>query len=424
MQANTIQVPRPRMTRPVVAALAVLASCAAWAEDPNPYYIGISERLTHDTNIYRTPNPITDDYSTASLVGGFDQAIGRQRIYAAGTIGYNRYRDQTTLNHTSYGVNAGWDWASIEKFSGNVYVNANQGLATVNGNSIVPTSTANILNTEQLGASLQWGDARLSAVGTYGHSRVNYSAPEYVTSNATGNSASAGLYYSTNPDLKVGVALRFTRTETPSYSPHFPTPVPVPPVPDYYLPNTDDGRNLDFTANWQATAQTGINARLSWTKTTNSNPAAQDFSGPTGAIYANYAPTAKLAFNAGVSRSAGTYGSYFNNPNAPIGAPVTGLNPYSQTTDAYSLGAAYAATPKISVNATVAHNYSKYAYPAAPTVDYDDNLRTASLGVTYVGAKHWSLGCNTAYESRNVSGPGRYWYTGSTFSCFGQFTLR
>ena len=420
MQARTIPVPRQRLTRHVIAAFAVLASCAAWADDPNPYYIGISETLTHDTNVYLVPNGPSDNYSTTSLVGGFDQSIGRQRVYLAGTVGYNRYQDQTNLNNTSYNVNAGWDWATIERLSGSVRLYANQGLATLSGNSFRPTAATNILNTEQLSANLQWGgDSRLSVLGNYTYSRVNYSAPLYISSNSTGSSASAGLYYSVNPDIKVGAALRFTRTETPAY-------FIVPGLAGSFseIANTADGRNLDLTVDWRLTAQTGINARLSRTSITNSYSGAQDFNGPTGAIYANYAPTAKLAFSAGYASDAGTYASFFNNPNAPPGTPVTGLRQYSQTNETFSLGVTYAATAKITANAGVQHTYTKYAFNSATNPDNSDNQRSATLGVNYVGAKHWSLGCNYHYLSRNTTGPSGYYYTDNRFGCYGQYTLR
>ena len=40
-----------------LAAAAVLAasSTAMAAEEPNPYYIGATETITHDGNIYRVP---------------------------------------------------------------------------------------------------------------------------------------------------------------------------------------------------------------------------------------------------------------------------------------------------------------------------------------------------------------------------------
>ena len=53
---------------------------ATASSDPNPYYLGVSQALTHDTNVTRSPQGPSDNYSSTSLLGGFDQPIGRQRL--------------------------------------------------------------------------------------------------------------------------------------------------------------------------------------------------------------------------------------------------------------------------------------------------------------------------------------------------------
>ena len=72
--------------------------------DPNPYYIGVSQAFIHDTNVYRIPYGPGDTYSVTSLLGGFDQMIGRQHVFGRAVVSGNRYQDETTLNNTSYSV--------------------------------------------------------------------------------------------------------------------------------------------------------------------------------------------------------------------------------------------------------------------------------------------------------------------------------
>ena len=67
------------------------APSGSTASDPNPYYLGVSQALTYDTNATRSPSGPSDLYSSTSLLGGFDQPIGRQRIFgnaivAAGAV--------------------------------------------------------------------------------------------------------------------------------------------------------------------------------------------------------------------------------------------------------------------------------------------------------------------------------------------------
>ena len=106
--------------RPLIAALATLAGAAAWADEPSPWYLGVSQALTHDSNVYRVPDGVGDNYSSTGLLGGFDQPIGRQRLHGSANIRYNKYQDETTLDNTSYGVAAGWDWETIEKMQARV----------------------------------------------------------------------------------------------------------------------------------------------------------------------------------------------------------------------------------------------------------------------------------------------------------------
>ena len=396
------------------ATLLSATALGAWADETSPWYIGASQGFTHDSNVYRIPNGAADNYSTTSLLGGFDQPIGRQRLHATAQVGYNKYQDQSTLDNTSYSVNAGWDWATIEKLSGSVNASASQSLATFNGNSVQPTTERNLLKAEQINASVRWGgDSLVSVFGNYGHSRVRFSALSSLPSDSSGDTASVGANYRLSADLTVGSAARFTHTDSP-----YAIPVVANPTgPGDYRADSSNGRNLDLLADWRYSAQTNVSARLSWTHQTYT-VSPRDFSGLTGAVSANYAPTAKLAFNASISRDAGTNGSYFNVINPSTGDRTTYLSQNSTTTDSLTLGATYAATAKIGVNAGFAYRRSTYA---AGNTDYADNFRRATLGVNYAVTRSALLACQLSRESRSSIVNG---YDANVFGCLAQITLR
>ena len=433
MQAHKIHAHARSTLRPLIAVLAVAAASGAWADEPSPYYIGASQSFTHDSNVYRVPNGPADNYSSTGLLGGFDQTISRQRLHAAATVNYNKYRSQSTLDNTSYGVNAGWDWATIDTLTGNVNASANQSLASFNNNGTQPLAVRNLVKTDQIGTSVRWGGEQLLTLeGTYAHSRVRYSTPDYTTptflsSRSSSDSASAGAYYRLGADLKVGTALRFTRTD----SPYAIALTAAPTGPSDYRSNTTNSRDLDLSADWRATEQTGVNARLSWTRQTNTSASALDFSGLTGAVSASFAPTAKLTFNASASRNAGSNSSLFSyvNINTTTGTAISSLNQNSQTTDSYALGVAYAATAKITLNAGVQYNRAKLVSSLAlggttTSSEHDDNTDSATFGANYAIARNWLLACNLAHLSRKASGGGGFSYSDSTASCSAQFTLR
>lgn len=412
--------------RPLVATLAAIASSGAWAEDPSPWYVGASQSLTHDSNVYRlgdgvSPGPDRSragTYSSTGLLGGFDQPFGRQHFYGSGNVRYNKYLDNDTLSNTSYGLNAGWDWATVWNLSGGVNVSANQSLAQLNGNASAAgtTSERNLVTTDQVGANIAWGGTGLLSVrGDYTHSRARYSLASQSSSDSSADSASIGTYFNISPDLTTGVALRLTRTEQGAAFAGAPNGQTT----------TSNGRNIDLLMNWRYTVQTGVNARLSWTRQTNAGGGTQDFSGLTGSLAASYAPTAKLGFSLAYNRDAGTNSTFFNLPTqtAP-GSPTpvtTVLVQNSLVADSLSLGGTYAATAKIGVTAGYTYRRSRIANPGGG--DYSDKLQVASLGANWAITRAWLLGCNLSHENRDTGALGIA-YTANVIGCSAQFTLR
>jgi len=421
MQARQTKMPRP-CHRPLAAALAALASCGAWADEPTPWYVGASQTLTHDSNVYRIADGPGDNYASTGLLGGFDQAIGRQRFTAAANLRYNKYNQQSTLNNTSYNVNAGWDWATIENLSGNVSLQANQNLASFDGNAAVPTTSRNILKTDAVAASVRWGGAgQVSLQADYAHNRVRYSAPESLFAQSSTDTGSLGAFYNVGPTLTLGTALRLT---------HAVSPYGLQTSPGVYQSTSSNGRNLDLSANWRYSPQTGVAARLSWTKQSGSGGNAEDFSGITGSLSANYAPTAKLAFSAAFNRDTGTNGSFFTLGAAPGGTPIVGQYQNSRVSNSVSLGATYAATAKIGVNTGYSYRRSKNANTlssgsnSANVGDYTDTVRSASLGASYAIARAWLLSCNLSHENRSATSTPSVAYSANVASCTATLTLR
>ena len=414
--------------RSLIVALAATAACSAWAAEPNPYYIGVTQSVAYDSNVFRVPEstvlPASANRSDASaatgLVGGFDQNIGRQRFFGAAKLNLNRYQHNSSLNYTGYGANAGWDWATIEKLSGGFSVDVNQTLANQDNLSTTqPTTARDIVRTEQFATRARWGaDGLISLDGAYSHSRVNYS--ENVNAGSTQDSGSLGGTYRAGPKLRLGAGVRLSRSEQAKG---------IQSAPGVYTANRTNGRNLDLSADWRPIVQSTVNARVSWTNQNNTGLTDRDFSGLTGALSASLAPTAKLSFTTSLSREAGTNASFFNLASAVPGQTISGLSENSQTTNSLSLGASYAATAKISLNAGLQYRSSKLvdqftAGGAVITANQTDRTRSASLGGNYAIARNWSLGCNLAHMARDVSGRTSYDYSANTASCSAQFVLR
>lgn len=431
MQTQESHIIRRHLVRPLIAALAATAGCGAWAqEEPSPYYIGVTASVTHSSNVYGIPDSVplpsdrrrSDIYGGGGVVAGFDQLISRQRVYAAARANMNRYAYNKELNNLSYDVNAGWDWATIERLSGSFNVDFNQSLAnSSNYGTVRPTLQANTLNTEVYTARVRWGgESALNLDGAYAYNKVSYSVTE--GSNSSQNSGSLGASYAVGPTLRLGVAGRLTRAVQPNYAIR-------QLVPLEFDENVTDGRNLDLTANWLPSAQTGLNARVSWTRQTNSLAGVSDFSGLTGELSGSFAPTAKLTFSGSMSRDAGINSLTTSPANPGPGQPAPNVSQSSQITSNFSLGVRYAATAKIGITAGVQYQHNKVPDSLnsvnATNNYFSDDTLTATLGASYAITRGWSLGCNLSYASRDVSGnllP--YSYNTNVIGCTAQFELR
>ena len=425
MQA-TKQAHTRRLVKPLVTALAAVASCAAWADEPTPFYIGGKQTFSRDSNVYRTQDGRHDYISSTSLLGGFDQQVSRQRFYATADVAYNKFHNATTLDNTSYGVKAGWDWATIENLSGTLFVSADQELANYGGNNNVVTTQRNLLKTDQIGASAKLGgEGILTLEGTYAHSRVRYSLIESLSSQSSADTASIGGFYRVGGALKLGIAYRATRTENP-YAVLKPGVVNNPPGPEDYDSNTVDGKNVDLLANWTYSEQTKLGARISYTKQSNSFPGIDDFSGATGALSASYAPTDKLLFDVEFARDAGTNGVYFNNVNNGATGTPFGLTQGSQTANVATIGVKYAATAKITAKAGYRYRNAKIRNfnGTGLVADQTDDLKIATFGLTYDITRAIQLGCDLARETRDVTGAPAFAYNATVFGCSARILLK
>lgn len=408
--------------QPLLMAVAAAAACGlARADEPSPYYIGVTQALTHDSNVNRIPNGMSDNYSSTGIVAGLDQRIGRQRVYATAGLQYNKYQDQSSLDNTSYNLSGGLDFNTIERLSGGVSLSATQNLASnSNGNTLTPSTDRNLSRTEQFGARIRWGgDAPLTLNSAYSHSRVHYSAAAYQVSDSSQDSVSAGANYRVGATLGVGAALRLARSVAPKG---------IQVAAGVFSENTANSQNVDLLVDWRPTAQATLGGRVSWTRQANSGVSGRDFSGLTGSLNAGYMPTAKLSFSAALSRDAGANSGFFNLTNPANGATATVLSESSQVSNNVAFGAVYAATAKINVNAGANWRRSELVDSlAGGSTNRTDDVKSLSLGANYAITRAWSLACKVAHEQRDVSGSAAvagFAYTANVVGCTTQFTLR
>ena len=398
------------------ALVAILGGVVSTAHaETDPYYLGISQSLGHNSNVYSINNQeVPDKFATTSLNVGFDQPIGRQRLFANASVRATRYEDITILNNTGYGLNAGLDWSTIERLSGGFGLSVNKSLANyaAAGDQLqVPQTKKNEETSSQASLRVQLGLVSLLSLNTsLSHSQISYTADEYARSEVRQNAGSIGLTYRPSGALTLGSALRVTRGEYPN--------IPLPNGNS----ETFDRQDLDLTATWVASGLSTINARLSYGRSSYETLTKRDTKGATGSLGWAWQPTGKLSFNTSFSRDSGTETSLFalaNNKGIAVGDN-------SVTTDTFALDAGYEATAKIRMNLGARYAKRKLVNDLT-AAEGRDTVTSVTLGVSYALSRAWQMGCNAGQDTGKPSDTSTgvsTTYTTTTASCNVQFTIR
>lgn len=401
------------------AATLIAQSACAQADEPNPYYIGVSQSFTHDSNIYRLRDEdvsgvpvVADTISSTGLVAGIDQPFGRQHFYADGAAHYNRFRDNTDLNNTSYDLTTGLDWSTIERLSGKLKYTAGENLATYSSGNTLEIRKKNIERDQHFNAIVDLGlVSLLSLEGTYTYDSLHYTAPEYQTFNFHDDVYSLGVKYRPSGALTLGLAGRTTRGT----------------YPDRGDLNALTGElsfrrnDVDLTGEWIVSGLSTIVARASYGKQTYSDARGSDFKGFTGSLGWDYRPTGKLHLSTYLARDTG---------QASVNTPFFGTVLSAESSRVKTLAqmrAIYDLTGKIQLSGTARYEHRNIAdVHGVFGGDTTDNTRHYELGVQYAALRSLLLSCSVSRESRTAGNllDVSYPYHVNTGSCGAQFTLQ
>jgi hypothetical protein len=400
---------------------------AVQADEPNPWYLGASQTLTQQSNLFRIGRNVagaeqtlpagvskSDLVSTTALVGGIDQPIGRQRLYGSINLADNRYRHNSQLNTPSHNLNLALDWSTVERLSGSLGYADNKRQVqfnTLNSASSVETRR-NIVDTRRVNAVARLGlVTKLTAEAQWAHERVDYSAPEYAFREYRQDSLSLGLNYKPSGLLALGAALRQTRGEYPLFSAL---------GADRFT--RDD---LDLSANWQPSQVSQFSARLSATRTRYEQDSLRNSSGPTGYLSWNWQPTGKLRLRADLARDFGQ-SAYA----ADFGALGTGVIDYSTTRTTWRLRVDQDISAKIALSAALTQVHRALVNTAATTaatlgvVRGSDDTVSVSLGARWTPTRNILLSCDLNHDQRRTNTALSTRMSAAVFGCSGQLTLQ
>ncbi len=414
--ANAAACLRPAPRRSVGTPLLRLAACllAAGAAAPslaetNPWYLGISENISHDSNLYRLrdgqqPAGIAsrgDTVLSTALIGGIDKPFGRQRLRGSASLRNNRYQNNGGLSFNGYGTDLALDWATIERVSGTAFVNLDRSLRRFDS-AESNTLERNVVTSTTLGLTARVGVVtRLTAEAGVQHNRVSYSAAAYRGWGYRSNQINAGLRWQLGGALTLGIGPRISRL-------------------NYDAGGGYNRRDLDLTASWVPRGSSRLNARVSLTNVGYDSGKGRDYSGTTWELRGTTQPTGKLTFGAAIWRDTGlAYSTY-------LVGPIGGVADFNRSTDTLRLTADYAVSAKVSANAALQWSRRDLSTVLGGVLPLggSDTTTQASLGARWAPTRALLFGCNLAHEQRSASSQVSSPYTSNTFGCYGQATIQ
>ncbi|MBK1713329.1 hypothetical protein CLD22_25590 [Rubrivivax gelatinosus] len=400
--------------------LATLAGSPAWAQT-SPYYVGGIASVTREDNLLRlgdgqaAPSGLSksDTISSLALTGGVDQPIGRQRVFGNVTLRESRFAENDVYDNRSYALNAGLDFATVERVSGNLRLGATRRLAQFNTDTLGLVTEKNEESTRRIDATVRVGVVtRWSFEAGAGHRSIDYSSDAYASRVFNQDHASLGIRYRPQAASSFALTLRDARGRYPRSR--------IDPVNGGYDEERFDRRDLDLEATLQPSAASRLLARLSYGDIDYELLDARDFRGVTGLLSWDWRPTAKLAFDTRLTRDP-SQDAYFADSELEPERTVE----YSRITDALRLGVNYLATSKVSLSARLAlWRRSTIANDAGVTLRDTERGNAATLGLSWSPTRTLLVGCEISRERRRGDGVLSQDMTAKSASCQTRLTLQ
>jgi hypothetical protein len=410
------------LVRLTAASLGTSAACAAFADEPNPYYIGAAQAFTHESNLFRVATgqaKTSDTYSTTSLLAGLNQPISRQRLFADLAAHYNRYNDQDRLNNTGYNVNVGAELQTVENISGLIAYTANRTLARFGADEGPPLTTKNLEKDQEFVLNGQYGAVGpLSLQAGYTNRRLDYSAVEFAPQEFKQDTGRVAMLYRPGGTLTLGIGGRYTNGKYP---------FALESAPGVFVQDNFKRNDLDLSAVWVITGQSTLTLRFTHTNEDHDEVESRNVSEGTGLMRWDYKPTGKLSFVSEYARDTGAEAVFTRLD--PRGSPGN-TNNNSRISDTLLFRGVYEATAKIQAQVDARYVRRQLVNTFALTnggssiESGSDRLGELKLGINYVPTRSVLIGCAYGYERRGTNSALSYGYIASIASCMAQFKLQ
>ncbi len=416
--------PQSRALRGLLALGLSLGLAAPALAQTSPWYLGGSLAVQHDSNLLRLTRtqaaPVGlvrgDTITSASLLAGLDQPLGRQRLKANLALRDNRFSRNGQFDNRSHSAGVALDWATVGRLSGSLSASSNRELARFNAEEIGLLTQRNLETTEALDASLRVGVVTpLTLEAALGQRRVRNSLDQdrVRSRNFDQDRITLGLRWRPRAGSSFGLALRDTRGRYPEFR----------RGAGGFEADRFTRSDVDLTAQLQPGGASTLSARLSSSRTRYDIASTRDFSGVTGDLNWQWRPSGKLTLATTLARDTGqeSYATTF------FGAPARA--DYSRVNETLRLQADWDAGAKLSFTGALQHTrrdlVRTIANPFVPLgASGRDRYDTVTLGARWAPVRWALLACDIGHEARNGSGALGADLRSDSFGCSARFVLQ
>lgn len=381
----------PRL--PFLLSMLAPLSCAAQALS-EPWYFGGALGLTRVDNVYRCADPgavscsadnraSKDWIEGATLLGGGNLRLGRQRFYLDTTVRRNDYRQNDALDHLAYTLGTGWEWVLGNQLSGNLSVNARRALAPFNTGVLPGFNGKNIEQQKSGQFTLVYGllGALRWDAGLYSQWR-NFSVSSYAPYDYRIRSASTGLRWMPGADTTLRLGLRESRGLYPHAFGN----------PGAYEADSFRRRDLEGSIDWRASAHHSLKLNLASGKTRRFVQARYE-DGTAGSLDWVWTPSPKLRASLGAARERGS-------DTRALGFATLELTD-SRRVDSLRAQLNYQFSAKLFLDASAGELRRLLSRSlGSGAVDGEDRTKTYGLGLRWAFARQGQLGCDWGAERR------------------------
>lgn len=349
----------------VVVALGALTAQPAMAKEGDTFRPFVSYARYWDSNLYRLAKSEyelvdhrSDQYDVLTAGLNVDWQPGRQRVLAHASKSQVRFARNSQLDYDGSDYQLKWNWRLGNHWSGLVGATERVTQSNLGDQEGLPVN--NSLVHERRFANAEWQfhprwHADLGVETASGTNSTTLRAPlDYEQDSVT-----AAFGYATPKGSKLRAQLRRVDGEYPNRT-------------SDYLDRLYTQTEYSLLGDWSATGKLTAHGKIGYTQRENGTRGERDFSGLTGRLSADYAPTGKTALNWAIYREIGNSDS---------------LNASYQVNTGTSLGAAWLITSKLTLRANGSFENRSFDGDtgiAPPSMlQRDEDTLSSSLSLSY-----------------------------------------